>query len=160
MINQELDKIQKWPKLNKLSLNINLKKYIIFHSTNYSETNQPDLNLTIDNVDIERVRKFDFMGVTNTDTLTWRDHTSKLANKISKSVGVMSRLKFMLHEDTLKLIYNSLVLPHFYFSILAWGFESERLIKLIIKKSSENNPYGKVQCSLEASSGEIESTKT
>ena len=42
----------------------------------------------------------------------------------------MSRLKFMLHEDTLKLTYNSLVLPHLYFSILAWGFESERLIKL------------------------------
>ena len=54
-INQELDKIQKWLKLNKLSLNINKTKYIVFHS---------------------------------------------------------------------------LVLPHLYFSILAWGFESERLIKL------------------------------
>ena len=129
-INQELDKIQKWLKLNKLSLNINKTKYIIFHSTHYAETNLPDLNLKIDNVAIERVRKFDFLGVTITDTLTWRDHTSKIANKISKSVGVMSRLKFMLHEDTLKLIYNSLVLPHLYFSILAWGFESERLIKL------------------------------
>ena len=42
----------------------------------------------------------------------------------------MSRLKYQLDKTTLVLIYNSLVLPHFYFSILAWGFESERLIKL------------------------------
>ena len=42
----------------------------------------------------------------------------------------MSRLKYILHEDTLKMIYNSLILPHFYFAILAWGFESDRLCKL------------------------------
>ena len=54
----------------------------------------------------------------------------KIANKIAKCIGVMSGLKYQLDKTTLVLIYNSLVLPHFYFSILAWGFESERLLKL------------------------------
>ena len=42
----------------------------------------------------------------------------------------MSRLKHLLQSSTLLTIYNSLVLPHLYFSILCWGFESQRLVKL------------------------------
>ena len=42
----------------------------------------------------------------------------------------MSRLKHVLKPSTLVTIHNSLVLPHLYFSILCWGFESERLVKL------------------------------
>ena len=42
----------------------------------------------------------------------------------------MSRLKHVLKPSTLATIHNSLVLPHLYFSILCWGFESERLVKL------------------------------
>ena len=42
----------------------------------------------------------------------------------------MSRLKHILTSSTLVTIYNSLILPHLYCSILCWGFESERLVKL------------------------------
>ena len=42
----------------------------------------------------------------------------------------MSRLKHLLQSSTLLTIYNSLVLPHLYFSILCWGLESQRLEKL------------------------------
>lgn len=42
----------------------------------------------------------------------------------------MSRLKHQLPMESLKMIYNSLVLPHFYYAILVWGFDCERLNKL------------------------------
>ena len=35
-----------------------------------------------------------------------------------------------LKPSTQATIYNSLILPHLYFSILCWGFESEWLVKL------------------------------
>ena len=97
---------------------------------NFPEDSQPVLNLRLNNVPIERVKQFDFLGLTISDTLTWKDHINKLAKKIAKFIGVMNRLKYQLDKTTLLLIYNSFVLPHFYFSVLAWGFESERLLKL------------------------------
>ena len=104
---------------------------MIFHSVNYQNNRLPDLALHIDNVPIEKVAYFDFLGLRVSDTLKWQDHTNKIANKISKSIGVMSRLKHVLKPSTLVTIYNSLLLPHLYFSILCpWGFESERLVKL------------------------------
>lgn len=103
---------------------------MIFHSVNYPNNRLPNLDLHIDYVPIEKVSYFDFLGLRVSDTLKWQDHTNKIANKISKSLGVMSRLKHLLEPATLKTLYNSLVLPHLYFSILCWGFDSERLTKL------------------------------
>ena len=94
------------------------------------EDSVPVLNLRLNNVPIERIKQLDFLGLTISDTLTWKDHVNKMANKIAKSIGVMSRLKYQLDKTTLVLIYNWLVLSHFYCSILAWGFESERLLRL------------------------------
>ena len=103
---------------------------MIFHTVNFPNNRLPDLALHIDNVPIEKVTCFDFLGLRVSDTLKWQDHTNKIANKISKSKGVTPRLKHLLQSSTLLAIYNSLVLPHLYFSILCWGFESQRLVEL------------------------------
>ena len=42
----------------------------------------------------------------------------------------MNRLKRFLPIEIMRVIYNSLVLPHFQYSILNWGFKVSRLAKL------------------------------
>ena len=42
----------------------------------------------------------------------------------------MNRLKRFLPENILRLIFNSLMLPYFQYSILTWGFKIGRLEKL------------------------------
>ena len=67
----------------------------------------------------------------------------------------MSRLKHLLKPSTLVRIYNSLVLPRLYFSILCWGFEYERLVKLqrramrIIHQAKYNAPHPPTRISAE-----------
>ena len=59
-INDELAKVNDWLKINKLSLNINKTKFMIFH--NYQQ--QITLpNIFIDNVAIECVQNFNFLGI-------------------------------------------------------------------------------------------------
>ena len=55
---------------------------------------------------------------------------NKIANKISQSIGILSRLKHFLPMKAKLMIYNSLILPHFNYGILAWGYNCERIIKL------------------------------
>ena len=121
-INTELRAIKVWLDSNKLSLNTQKTNYMIFHSVNYPNKRLPHLALHIDNVPIEKAAYFDFLGLRVSDTLKWQDHTNKVANKISKSIGVMSRLKHVLKHSTLVPIYSWLVLLRLYFSILCWGF--------------------------------------
>ena len=113
-VNRDFGIIKTWLEANKLSLNATKTKYMVFHSIDFPEDSLSVLNLRLNNVPIERVKqKFDFLCLTIFDTLTWKDHINKIANKIAKSIGVMSRLKYQLDKTTLVLIYNSLVLPHF-----------------------------------------------
>ena len=42
----------------------------------------------------------------------------------------MNTLKKIIPQTILKLIYNSLILPHLQYSILCWGFNSSKVFKL------------------------------
>ena len=130
MINLELTKISNWLAVNKLSLNAAKTKCMLFH--NYQKIiNEDDIpHLTINDTVIERVTEFNFLGLTINEFMNWNSHSSKISNKISRTLGVMNRLKRYLPFSALKLMYSSLILSHLQFAITSWGFEWERLSKL------------------------------
>ena len=128
-INLELQKIYDWLCVNKLSLNIAKTKFMIFH---YMQRNISNIipELHINNHIIERVKEFNFLGTIFDENLTWNQHTQKVANKISRTLGMLNRLKHTLPHTALKLLYNSLILPHLQYGILLWGFKHNRIFKL------------------------------
>ncbi len=127
-INNELEKVQQWLNLNKLSLNVKKTKFMNFY--NKKDIIKSNLKLKINNIDIEKVKKICFLGLTINDTLTWNDHINDMANKISKTIGVMSRMKNFLPTKALKLIYSSLILSRLHYCNLVWGYKPGRLIPL------------------------------
>ena len=86
--------------------------------------------LMIDNTLIERVTEFNFLGITVNECMNWNSHVQKIANKISRALGVMSRLKRYMPISAMKLMYDSLILSHLQFGITNWGFEWDRISKL------------------------------
>ena len=115
-INDELDKVYAWLAINKLSLNINKTKYMIFHAINKSiEWIIP--NLAINGIQIDRVNFFNF-------------YTEFVANKLAKYSGVLNRIKHFLPIDVLRKLYFSMVQSQLQYGILAWGFDHSRLDKL------------------------------
>ena len=128
-INKELKNIQIWLEINKLSLNVKKTKFMIFHHKQQNIENLiPQLNLN--EQIIERVTDFDFLGLTIDQYLTWNGHVQKISNKISRSLGIMCKLKRFLPQNILKILYNSLILPHLQYCILSWSFKSDRIFKL------------------------------
>ena len=128
-INSEIENITEWLAVNKLSLNAKKTKYMIFH---HPQRNIKHIipNLTINGIIIERVSSFNFLGLTIDEKMTWKQHTIKIANKISRSLGIMRKLKNFIPLRIMKLLYNSLVLPYIQFSILCWGFNPGRIVTL------------------------------
>ena len=93
MINMELSKISDWLVVNKLLLNTAKTKLMLFH--NYQKAiNEDDMpHLTINDTAIERVTVFIFFVLTINEFMNWNPHASKISNKISRTLGVMNRLK-------------------------------------------------------------------
>ena len=55
-------------------------------------------------------------------------------SKISKTIGIMNRLKFFVHKHVLLTLYNSLVLPYLNYSVVTWGGSSSCDRLLILQK--------------------------
>ena len=126
-INSELSKISDWLRANKLSLNVSKTKLIVFHKPQ-KRFESPQLQ--INGTDIERVKDFNYLGILMNEHLSWKNHVTLIANKISRSIGILNKLKRFLPQVTLCLLYSSLVLSHLNYGILAWGYQTERLFKL------------------------------
>ena len=116
-INAELQNLSKWLKLNKLSLNADKTKAMLFHTIQKTVT-LPKIN--IDGSDIEFVDAFDYLGIVIDKNLSWNDHIARVSLKVSKVLGVMSRMKNILPKEVLLILYNSLFLPYISYGILSW----------------------------------------
>lgn len=116
-VNKELDKIKKWLDTNKLSLNINKTKAMMFGNP---KTNT-GLSVFIEGKQIENVCENKFLGVIIDHNLTWKAHVSHIKNKISKSLFIMNRVKQCLDMNALRTLYCTLVLPYFTYCVEIWG---------------------------------------
>ena len=88
------------------------------------------INFINNNNNVHNVNDFKFLGVTINECLAWSPHIDKIANKISKYVGLLNKLKHYLPASILKTLYCSLILPHLNYGSLAWGFDANRIFKL------------------------------
>ena len=86
----ELLKITDWLAANKLSLNASKTKFIVFHSDK-KIVRYP--KLFINDVKIERVDCFNFLGLQINHNLKWNKHTSHVSLKITKITGLLHKLK-------------------------------------------------------------------
>ena len=140
-LNEELKDICKWMKLNKLTLNIAKTKAMIFHTVQRNVTYPP---LLIDNVAIEFVQNFNFLGIILNQHLKWGPHIEMIMKKVSKTTGVMKRIKNCLPTNALLNIYHALISPHLNYGVMIWGRNVGDILKMqkrvvrIITKSRYN----------------------
>ena len=109
LINLELYKINEWLEINKLSLNAKQSRFMIFHMPNKHIT-LPILQIS--NTNIEKVNEFNFLGLTLYTRLDWKRHSNSTSNKMSRTIGVLSKLKHVLPQHIKKLLYTTPLYYH------------------------------------------------
>ena len=127
-INNEMRNVHNWLKSNSLCLNVNKTKYMVFNRKSRPNIDQLDLNIEIDNVKLEQVKSFNFLGLTINDQLDWSLHTNNICKKLSRNIGILRRLKTQLPFEILKMLYFSLIHSHLSYMILVWGHDHAELL--------------------------------
>ena len=129
LMNRELEKLNTWFKVNKLSLNIKKTNYMLFGSN--SKKKQKPINIVIDNQEISKTEVTKFLGVFIDSHLSWNHHIDALRNKLSKSLGIMYRARHFLESNTLYLLYCSLITPYLDYCCEIWGATSRKNLNKI-----------------------------
>ena len=134
-----LSLITHWLSVNKLSLNVNKTKCMVFHSDKMKAFYP---KLFIGAIEIERVDYFNFRGLQLNHTLKWNKQLSCESIKISKIAGLLHKLKSEYPTSILKSIYITLILPNINHCILSWGSQIDKIFllqKRAIKNISKSN---------------------
>ena len=71
-----------------------------------------DIPVTISREPITRVNETKFLGVIIQANLKWHAHMKVIRNKISKSIGIISKAKYLLSNKHLKQPYQTLIEPY------------------------------------------------
>ena len=122
-LNGVIAAIDIWVKCNGLKLNVKKTKYMVF--SNKRDIDYSSLQLLLNGKSLERSEKERFLGVIVDSNISWKTHISALKSKISRNAGILYRLKGVVPNNVLKLVYNSLIQSHMYYCSNVWGLGSK-----------------------------------
>ena len=86
LLKSELEKIYRWLCYSKLSLNVGKTKFACFHTTQRIVA-YPELK--INNIIIDRVTEYNFLGLIISSNMKWKKHIDHIALKVSKIIDIM-----------------------------------------------------------------------
>ena len=140
-MNLDLEKLNNWLKLNHLTLSISKSKFMIIGSS--QRLNKIDsISFKLDNMDLDEVSSFKYLGIVINNRLTWQDHVDQMFSKINKKLGLLKRIRYCLTLDARLLFFNSYVLPLFDYADIVWGDRGNST--LMLQLQSLHNKAAKI----------------
>ena len=123
IVNTELVKVNDWLHANKLTLNTKKSNYVIFHPYQKEINYQVQIKLLDPNTNsvacLEQQDYVKYLGILINKNLSWK-YIHYVASKISRTIGIIARLRHFIPLSTLLTIYRSLVAPYLTYDVIAW----------------------------------------
>lgn len=115
----ELGKFFEWSNANKLTINKN-KTFFINHT--FYQPNQDSIKIAMNDHELERLDECMFLGLKIDKKLNFSSHIDLISEKISKSIGVLYKLKSLnTPKSILKQIYFSLIHSYLSYTICTYA---------------------------------------
>ena len=122
-LNEDLANVFNWLQANKLALNMTKTEFKLIVSRKRLNTLTASPTIRMNNTQVSQVTATKSLGVIIDDKLDWHSHIEKLIKKIASGIGALGlkRIRHLIPESTLHLIYQALVKPHFDYCGIVWG---------------------------------------
>ena len=129
IVNEELCHLYDWLSSNKLSLNLKKSNFVIFHPYQKKLVYQPIIKMYNNELngytELNCEDYIKYLGVLMDKNLSWKYHVEHVLSKISKTVGMISKLRHFVPKHTLLNIYKSLIGPYLSYCLVIWGQTSQ-----------------------------------
>ena len=97
------------------------------------------MELEIGNKNLSRESNVKYLGIYIDEHLNWKEHISITSKKVSKNIGILSKIRHFVSQKILTSLYYSLIYPFFYIWLNYLGKYLPHYLKphyLFTKKSS------------------------
>ena len=118
LLNFELSKFHKWTIENRLSINFEKTEMMLFINR---RTNIPELEVNFGGVDLQFTECATFLGLKLDDKLKFTDHIEHIVGKLSKNIGIFSKIKYKLPLKSRINYYYCFIYSYLTYNIIIWG---------------------------------------
>ena len=130
MLQEDLILVQNWMRINKLFLNINETKVVLF---DYTRNKYDPLHLVLEGIPIVQVSVYKCLGILLDDRLNMKQHINKLCSKSKMTLDMLGHIRLHISKSTAITLYMSLLLLVIEYRDLIYGIANlsnmERLQK-------------------------------
>ena len=127
-VSQEINKVDKWLKQNKLILNYKKSNFMMIGNAMQNSTN---FEVIVNHNNTPLTNSVKHLGVI-LDKLTWQPLIEQIIVKLPRACGMIFKLRHYVPLSTLKLIYYSMFHSVLQYSLINWGRASKHLLYKII----------------------------
>lgn len=146
-----LKELKDWMIQNKLNINTNKTKYMIF-KTKKGLTKETKQQLMYDNKELEEVNSIKFLGIKIDNELNFIKHIELVANSIKAIIPICYKLRDKLSDSTKKMLYYALIYSRISYGIEVYSNTSwnnllmlDKIHKRIIKILYNENKYASMR---------------
>ena len=118
-INKELKNLYLWLSVNRLALNMDKTNFVIFHP--FNKPLKLNVTIKINNKAICEKKSIKYLGVFIDSTLSWKEHISCISKKISRTVGILYKIRPFVTTKIMKDIYYALMYSYLVYAVEVWG---------------------------------------
>ena len=111
--------------LNKLSLNNNKTKLIVFHSK-YKTFDANMVSIKLNGKKLKLEDNVKYLGMFLDQHLTWEYHINQLSKKLSRANGTISKLRHNAPIKTCLQVYYAIFYSHLIYGSSIWGLTYEK----------------------------------
>ena len=108
-MNNDLKLIFEWLCGNRLSLNTDKTEFLIFRPP---KRKFQRVTLSLNQKTIFESNKIKYLGLILDNKLNWKHHISELSKKLSRSLGIICKIKPYCSSNVLKSLFYSLFNSH------------------------------------------------
>ena len=108
VIYSQLDNLMSWCQSNNIFINPSKTKFMIFSSQELAYTN---IRLAVNNLEIERVPHYNYLGMVLDQHLTFENHTKYTINRVSPKIYQLAKMRKYLTSKAALLVYKNMILP-------------------------------------------------
>ena len=148
VMNHELKLASKCLKLNKLALNKDKTKLVIFHSKK-KKFDKNALSIKIDGHKIPIVDNVKYLGMYLDEFLSWEYNVNQLSIKLSRANGILSKLRHYVPLNSLVQVYYAIFHSYLIYGCAIWGQATDNLmdtIRVLQKKCLRTITFSDFRC--------------
>jgi hypothetical protein len=111
-LNEQMAKVDKWLKINRLQLNVNKTKVMLVRGIR-KKVSENSIKVKLENSVLEVVSEIKYLGVIIDKNLSFSENINYMGKKIGSKLGVLRRVSVELTPYMRCVVYKTIVAPLF-----------------------------------------------